>query len=288
MKKTHSVSLADALFGKTKKSALGILFSKPERSLHLRELARLSGVSAPMIGKEMDTLCAAGIVLEKRDGNRRVFQANLACPIFEEIRGIARKTAGIADVLREALDSVDGVKLAFIFGSVATGEERADSDVDVCIVGTASFGAVLNALSERTSSIGRTINPVVYSSEEFTKKAQSSNPFVSNLLRSKRVFLVGDEHDFKCQLGEPYAVGTASQARSHAGRNPVSHRKSKKPHGLRNRSEYDGDPIDVTQGLVDDLIAAVDNVRQEVDAAFRAWSRTAPAAPAVTRNRRGK
>lgn len=84
--------LADALFAKTKKAAIGVLFSNPDRSWHLRELARLAGVSPTMLSKEMDSLSLAGIVLDERDGNRRVFRANGACPIFEELRGIARKT----------------------------------------------------------------------------------------------------------------------------------------------------------------------------------------------------
>lgn len=186
--------MADALFAKTERAAIGALFSRPEKFWHLRELARYAGASPTMIGKEMDVLSAAGIVLEERDGNRRSLRANPDCPIFEELRGIARKTSGLADILREALSTLDGIDFAFVFGSVATGQERGGSDVDVCVVGSISYRSVVNALSAAEGDVGRPINPVLYSPEEFRQKFESGNAFVSRLLSSKRIFLIGDEN----------------------------------------------------------------------------------------------
>lgn len=205
----RSSSLADALFGKTKKSAIGVLFSNPEKHWHLRELARLIAVSPTMLSKEMDSLSYAGIVLDEKDGNRRRLRANPSCPIFEELKGIARKTAGLADVLRERLSSLDGIDCAFIFGSVARGEERADSDVDVCIIGSVSYGAALNALTPAESVVGRPINPVLYSLEEFLQKVESGNPFVSGMLSSKRIFLIGDVNAIKRSIKTDGAKQTA-------------------------------------------------------------------------------
>ena len=190
----RSVPLADALFAKTRKAAIGIFFSHPEKSWHLRQLARYAGVSPTMIGKEMDALSSAGIVLNERDGNRRSLRANPDCPIYEELRGIARKTSGLADVLREALSRLDGIDFAFVFGSVATGEERADSDVDVCVVGRIPYRSVMNALSGTEVAVGRPVNPVLYSQEEFRQKSEAGNPFMSRLLSSKRIFLIGDDN----------------------------------------------------------------------------------------------
>jgi len=190
----RSVPLADALFGKTRKAVIGALFSHPEKSWHLRELARYAGVSPTMIGKEMGVLSSAGIVLDERDGNRRLLRANPDCPIFEELRGIARKTSGLADILREVLTALDGIDFAFVFGSVATGQERSDSDVDVCVVGSISYRSVVNALSATEGAVGRPVNPVLYAPEEFRQKVESGNSFVSGPLSSKRIFLIGDEN----------------------------------------------------------------------------------------------
>ena len=96
-------SLVDALFGKTRKAVISKLFTHPAQSWHLRELARVAGVSPTMLSKEIDSLAASGIVIDSKDGNRRLIQANDQCPIFDELRGIARKTAGLADVIHQAL-----------------------------------------------------------------------------------------------------------------------------------------------------------------------------------------
>lgn len=197
MKQARGTSLSDALFGKTKKAAIGVLFSRPERAVHLRELARMAGVSPTMLGKELDVLVGAGIVVDRVDGNRRMAQANPDCPIFEELRGIARKTAGLADIVRDAIADVDGIDIAFIFGSVARGEERAASDVDLCVVGSVRHGAVLSALSPAAAAVGRPVNPLVYTVAEMRAKMKVPSTFFAKMLSSEKIFLVGDEDGIK-------------------------------------------------------------------------------------------
>ena len=205
--KKLTTHLADALFGKTRIALIGILFANPDRSWHVRELARHAGVSATMLGKEADLLSAAGIVLSFADGNRRMLRANPECPIFDELRGIARKTSGIADILRDAFSGLEGVNCAFIFGSVANGEERSGSDVDVCVIGTVSYRQVSSALSAAEGAVGRPVNPVLYTQEELRQKYLSGNPFVSGILSSKRIFLIGDQHGLDGTVNGLVAVG---------------------------------------------------------------------------------
>jgi predicted nucleotidyltransferase len=185
-------SLIDALFGKTKKAVISVLFAKPDRNWHLRELARATNTSPTMLGKELDLLATAGIVSEEKDGNRRRVWANPACPIFEELRGIARKTAGLADIVKDALSEIPGVEFAFIFGSVARGEERADSDVDVCIIGNASNRAIGEAMNSAEKAVGRPINAIVYKVNELREKVANGNPFMKKMLATQKLFLVGD------------------------------------------------------------------------------------------------
>lgn len=190
-------SLADALFGKTKKAVITKLFSHPENSWHLRELARIADVSPTMLSKEIDALSAAGIVREERDGNRRRFQANPECPIFEELKGIARKTAGLADIVKDALLNVQGIKCAFIFGSVARGEEGPGSDVDVCVVGNALNRDVVNAVAAVEESVGRPINVIAYLVDELQEKVASESYFVSKMLASEKIFLIGNADELE-------------------------------------------------------------------------------------------
>ena len=88
------------------------------------------------------------------------YQTDRACPIERELAGIFRKTSGLADVLREALIPLAGkVRLALIFGSVARGKESAASDVDVLVVGSASFAAVVAALNPAGEHLRRAVLP---------------------------------------------------------------------------------------------------------------------------------
>lgn len=183
-------SLADALFGKTKKAVIGILFSKPEASIHLRELARLAGVTVSMTGKELDGLVSAGLVRSRRDGNRVVFQANRDCPIFDELRGIARKTAGVADVIRSALVGLD-IKQAFIFGSVATGKDHADSDVDLMVIGDVDGILLHEVLAPAEERLRRSIHISHYSSAEMSAIMQDK--IVSKIYKGPKIMVIGDE-----------------------------------------------------------------------------------------------
>lgn len=190
-----NASLADALFGKTKKAIICFLFARPDQSWHLRELARAASVSPTMLGKEADLLVSAGLVLDERDGNRRILRANPECPIFEELRGIARKTGGVADIVRAALEGIKEVRLAFIFGSIARGEERAGSDIDVCILANESLTEISKALSAIETSVGRPINPMIYSEEELREKTEGANPFIGRMLASPKIFLIGGQDE---------------------------------------------------------------------------------------------
>jgi predicted nucleotidyltransferase len=197
----QQISLIDALFGKTKKSVICALFANPDRRWHLRELARATSASPTMLGKELDLLSDAGIVCEEADGNRRRVWANPACPIFEELRGIARKTAGLADIVKDALSDIPGIEVAFIFGSVARGEERPDSDVDVCVVGSASNRTIGAAMISAEKTTGRPVNAIVYKASELREKVVSQNPFVTKMLSTQKLFLVGGSSELDRSIG---------------------------------------------------------------------------------------
>jgi len=197
-------SLADALFPRTRKAAIGLLFAQPERAVHLRELARLAAVSPAMMSKELDALCAAGLVLQRRDGNRRLFSANPTSPIFDELAGIARKTAGLGDVLRQALAGLDGIDLALVFGSVACGAARADSDVDLWVLGHCDYTALLQACAAASQRLARPVNPVLYAPDEWAALvAEPDNAFVRELRRQPRLALIGSMDDIARALGQP-------------------------------------------------------------------------------------
>jgi predicted nucleotidyltransferase len=204
------VDPASLLFGAYRRDALALLLLHPEESTHVREIARAIGKAPGTLLRELNALAAAGVLVRKPLGNQVHFQANPDCPIYEELRSILKKTVGVADVLREALAPLGPkVRAAFVYGSVARGDERARSDLDVMVVGEASFGDVVAALAPAQESLRREVNPNVYPALEFRKKLAARDPFLKRVLAGHKIYIVGGEDD----LGKPAAHRPAQGAR---------------------------------------------------------------------------
>lgn len=186
--------LASLLFGGYRGRVLGLLLLHPEQHYHVREIARLTATSAGTLHKELDRLAQAGLLLREKIGNQLHYGANRQSPIFEELASILRKTSGLADVLRDALLSLDThIEVALIFGSVARGAEHAGSDVDVLLIGDLGFGDAVRALHGAQEAIQREINPVVMSSEEYRRKFVAGDGFLCDILAKEKLFLKGDD-----------------------------------------------------------------------------------------------
>ena len=198
--------LVEILFGAYRRQILALLLLRPDESFYVREIGRLTGVPAGSLHRELKLLSDAGLLLRSVTGNQVRYQVDRACPIQEELAGIFRKTAGLADVLREALAPIAGkIRLAFIFGSVAQGKERATSDVDVVVVGSASFAAVVEALSQAGERLRRDVNPVVMTKGAFEAKLTGRDRFVARVAREPKIYLLGDAGEF-AELAENRAA----------------------------------------------------------------------------------
>lgn len=184
------------LFGTYRKRVLALLLLHPEQSLHVREMARALDKPAGTLLRELNALTAAGVLVRKPVGNQVHFEANRACPIYEELRGILKKTVGVADVLREALAPLAAkIPVAFVYGSVASGEERAGSDLDLMIVAEARFADVIGALAPAQELLRREVNPNLYSALEFSKKVAAGEPFLRRVLAGEKIFIIGGEDE---------------------------------------------------------------------------------------------
>lgn len=199
-KQIKPTGLAETLFSDYRRRVLALLLLRPEEHFHVREISRLTAVPAGSLHRELRLLADAGLLARHAAGNQVRYQADRDCPIFEELAGIFRKTSGLADVIRLALQPLSAnVTAAFIFGSVAKGAERATSDVDVCVVGSATFTEIVTALADMRLKLGRDINPVVMSHEKFLSGVKTGEQFVTRIMDEPKLFLIGDEHD----LGKP-------------------------------------------------------------------------------------
>ena len=190
-------TVGDALFGTTRQAVLQLLFGQSGRRFYQRQIIRTLGLGSGAVQRELEQLAACGILARTVEGRQTYFEANRDCPVFEELRGLVRKTFGAAQVLKDALASLGPeVRLAFIYGSVATGTEKADSDVDLMAVGDrVSLDAVVGALVEAQRELAREVNPTVYRTEEFCRKLSQGQHFLARVVSGPKIFVIGDENE---------------------------------------------------------------------------------------------
>lgn len=187
--------LSNALFTITQQKVLSLLFTQPDKSFYVKEILRLTGMGVATIKRELDRMRAAGILRMTKIGNQHHYQANPECPIFFELSGIIKKTSGIVGSISSALSSVSGqVDWAFIYGSLASEKETTGSDIDLMIIGDISFSQVVRLLYPVQETLGREINPKIYSRKEWILLNKSKQAFVNELMLKPRMDVLGDNH----------------------------------------------------------------------------------------------
>ena len=194
-------SLPSLLFPEYRRRVLGLLLLRPDEALHGREIARRTGLPAGTITRELTKLAEVGLLKRTKRGNQQVYSADTNGPIFTELASILRKTSGLADVLVQALaPAASKLRLAFVFGSVARGQETAGSDVDVMLIGDLGFREAVELLHPCQATLGREVNPKLFSTREFTEKA-ATEPFLIDVLAKPKIFLIGNAHDLEELVG---------------------------------------------------------------------------------------
>jgi len=190
-------SLADALFTRTQQRVLGVLFGQPDRSFYASELIRTARTGSGAAQRELAKLEDSGLVVGRRVGHQKHYQANTEAPLFGELRGIVLKTVGLAEPLRASLKPLSSaIRAAFVYGSVAKATDRAASDIDLMIVSDSlSYVEVFGALERTARQFGRQVNPTVYTAAEFSKRARDENAFVTRVLEQPKIWIIGGEND---------------------------------------------------------------------------------------------
>ena len=189
-------TLTSILFGQYRSRVLGLLLLHPEQAYYLRQIASLTGTTPGTLQREMIKLEQAELVTVKKIGNQTHYQANRSCPIFEELASILRKTSGLVDVLLQALLPVENqIQCAFIFGSTAGGNASAGSDIDIMIIGDLEFADVVATLHPYQETLGREINPKLFTGKDWIKLIQDNGAFIRDVLDKPKLYIIGNEHD---------------------------------------------------------------------------------------------
>lgn len=212
-------SLAHHLLGQTRSAVLATLLLQPDTALHVRELARMTGASPGSLHRELRALTELGLLQREEVGRQVHYRANRDSPVFEELAGLLRKTAGLADVLKAALAPLaERIALAFVYGSVASGTERPLSDVDVMVLGDAGFAELVEAVAPTQTVLRREVNVTPMAPAAFAQKLHAKDGFVTSVMSGAKLWLMGNDHD----LAELVEDRPAQGARHHARRNPAS------------------------------------------------------------------
>lgn len=191
----QSGGVADALFGRVQQRVLGVIFGQPRRSFYANEIIALARSGSGAVQRELARLEAAGLVTVTRVGKQKHYQANAASPVFDELRALILKTVGLADVLRTVLAPLErDIRAAFVYGSIAKGQDTAASDVDLMVISDRLTHADLFATLESASNqLGRKVSPTLYSAKELARRKKREQSFVTRVLAQPKLWLIGDE-----------------------------------------------------------------------------------------------
>ena len=186
----------ELMFGAYRRKLLGLLLLRPDERYHVRELARMTEISAGSLHRELKALSEAGLLIREEVGNQVLYRADQNCEIFDELASIFRKTTGLAWLLRDHLSEIsDRIDSAVVFGSMASGRQNSTSDVDVLVLGDVELINIVKALSPLCSTLRREINPVVMSVDKFAALLGEKDRFAMRVLNEPKLFIIGDMNE---------------------------------------------------------------------------------------------
>jgi uncharacterized protein len=201
-------SATPSLFGRTRGVLLAVFFGHPEQTFYFRQLLQMIGGGHGALQRELRALVGLGLIVFIQQGNQKLYRANIESPVFPEMRRLVAKTVGVHDTLRAALAPLASrIAVAFVYGSVARQQEGPNSDLDLMILADGiTFEEVVTALSGAQDSLGREINPTVFSIAEFRAKLAARNHFLQTVMSGQKLFMLGNEDEL-AKLASKRVVG---------------------------------------------------------------------------------
>jgi predicted nucleotidyltransferase len=191
--------MLEKLFGsRLRAKAIGWLFTHPDERFFVRQLTKRLGEDSTNLSRELANLERLGLLTNRVEGRQKYYQANRRSPVFDELKGLAAKTTGLADQLRKALRPLaKQIRIAFIHGSFARGDATAESDIDLILIGGLSSRDAATSLARNSAQLGREINYVVYDPKEFRTKTKQRHHFITQTLKAPKIYLMGSDDALK-------------------------------------------------------------------------------------------
>lgn len=190
--------MINILKSKLRAKLLAFYFSRPGEELYLSELAREIKVDPMNLSRELGKLEKERIFISRMSGKQKYYKLNKNYLFYNELKNVVAKTVGVESSLRGILKDESAIKFCFIYGSYAAGSDKVGSDIDLFIIGKPS---AVDSVSEKISGlekrIGREINYRFFSELDLRKAFKEKNSFILNIVKNKKIFLIGDEKDFR-------------------------------------------------------------------------------------------
>ena len=188
--------LKNLIGSKTRRIILKAFVESPDTEYYIRQLAGLHHISVGTLHRELTGLSSSGILKARKIGNIKLFSLNKENPLYEEIKNIIYKTEGVIKLLKDAIPGIRGIKVAFIYGSFAKGDERQDSDVDIFLIGdNIDEDELIRVISNIEKKMFKEINYTRYTESEYKKEKKNKNPFILEVIRDKKIFIKGEKND---------------------------------------------------------------------------------------------
>jgi predicted nucleotidyltransferase len=182
---------------KARVEIMKLFLFNPHDSYYQSQISSLTHQPIRAVQRELERLVSIGLIAKAMQGNRVYYKTNTKCSIFNELKSIFFKTVGIAEVLKARLEAKEDIKIAFIYGSYAKGQENLMSDIDLMVVGNVSSRRLSSILAEVKRELGREINYAVFTEDEYRQKVRKKNHFISSVLDDKKIFIIGNKDELK-------------------------------------------------------------------------------------------
>ncbi len=183
--------MLELLISKVRAKLLAALFLSPGAERNAWELSRSLGENYSAVWRELNRLEKIGVLISEPKGNARAFRVNPACPIEPELRSIVLKTEGVGGLLRENLEAMEDVKMAFLYGSFASGKADLHSDIDLMIIGRIQLEEISSMVAQAEKDLNRPVNYTIYTDEEWAEKISRGDPFAMNVETGAKIMLKG-------------------------------------------------------------------------------------------------
>lgn len=187
--------LSKLITSKARVKLLTWFITHPGERFHYRYLVRSLELSAPSVRNELKLLEETGLLVSTREANVRFYSVNQSHPLYPEIKSIVFKTVGLADFLKESLQEIGNIQVAFIYGSVAKNVEDVRSDIDLMVIGDVDMDKLHETVSAAEETLGREVNPSIFMAKDWQKQLSAKKAFVLDVNKGPKIFLIGAEDD---------------------------------------------------------------------------------------------